>query len=205
MNRMRILLADTYDLIIEGFRTLLEPRYEIVGAVREAKDLLGAVRSLRPDLIVLDTALPGLSTIENVRKTLPGVKLLFVTTPGAVLSMSAAAGEAGTGYVLKSSHLEELLRAVEHVSHGDAYVTPTLAQPPRPDRIVSLAAIAVKLSTREREVLQMVAEGNSEKEMAAQLAISIKTIAFHKARLKHKLGMRSTADIIKYAFKQGIV
>jgi DNA-binding NarL/FixJ family response regulator len=209
MKPTRVLLADDHPLTLEGMRAFLEPHFESVGTVMDGRALVDAALRLKPDLIILDITMPLLNGIDaalQIRKHLPDVKLLFVTMHVNPAYLEAALNAGGTGYVLKSAAREELLGAIKSVLNGRIYVTPTLSSE-HLERFAdpSRAAAALRLSTREREILQLIAEGRAAKEIAYHLAISIKTVAFHRDNLKRKLGLRSTAELTKHAIEQGLV
>jgi DNA-binding NarL/FixJ family response regulator len=209
MKRTRVLLADDHPLTLEGLRAFLEPHFESVGTVTDGRALVDAALRLKPDLIILDITMPLLNGIDaavQIKKSLPEVKLLFVTMHVNPAYLEAALNAGGTGYVLKSAAREELLGAIKSVLNGRIYVTPTLSSE-HLERFAdpSRAAAALRLSTREREILQLIAEGRAAKEIAFHLAISIKTVAFHRDNLKRKLGLRSTAELTKHAIEQGLV
>ena len=209
MKRGRILLADDHPLTLEGIRGILEPRHEIVAAVTDGRALLEAAIRLRPELIVLDITMPllnGLDAAAQIKKSLPQTKLLFVTMHINPAYLEAALNVGGTGYVLKSSAREELLTAVETVLSGNIYLTPGLSSE-HLERFhdPARAASTLHLSARERETLQLIAEGKANKEIASILNISIKTVAFHRENLKRKLGLRTTAELTRHAIEQGLV
>ena len=209
MKRARVLLADDHLLTLEGIRAVVEPHYEIVGAVTDGRALLEAALRLKPELVILDITMPLLNGIDaavQIKRALPETKLLFVTMHVNPAYLEAALNTGATGYVIKSAAREELLDAIKSVLAGRIYVTPSLSsehlerfQDP------SRAAAALRLSTRERETLQLIAEGRAAKEIAHLLNISVKTVAFHRDNIKRKLGLRSTAELTKYAIEQGLV
>ena len=168
-----------------------------------------AALRLKPDLIVLDISMPLLNGIDaaiQIRKSLPGMKLLFVTMHASPAYLEAALNAGATGYVLKSCAGEELLDAIQSVMRGDIYVSPSLSSEHLERfRDPSRAAATMQLSTREREILQLTAEGRAMKEIAHILTISIKTVAFHRDNLKRKLGLRTTAELTKHALEQGLI
>jgi DNA-binding NarL/FixJ family response regulator len=209
MKRARVLIADDHPLTLEGLRAFLEPHLECVGTVGDGRALVDAALALKPDLIILDITMPLLNGIDaavQIRKSLPEVKLLFVTMHANPAYLEAALNAGGTGYVLKSAAREELLDAIQSVMAGRIYVSPSLSgehlerfQDP------SRAAAVLRLSAREREILQLIAEGRAAKDMAHILNISTKTVAFHRDNLKRKLGLRTTAELTKHAIEQGLV
>ena len=202
-------MADDHLLTLEGIRSVLEPHHEIVRMVTDGRALVEAALRLKPDLIVLDITMPLLNGIDaaiQIRKSLPGVKLLFVTMHVNPAYLEAALNAGGTGYVLKSAAREELLDAIQSVLSGRIYVTPSLSSE-HLERFAdpSRAAATLRLSTREREILQLIAEGRAAKEMAHVLSISTKTVAFHRENIKRKLGLHTTAELTKHAIEQGLV
>jgi DNA-binding NarL/FixJ family response regulator len=209
MKRARLLLADDHTLTLEGIRSILEPHHEIVETVTDGRALIDAALRLQPDLIVLDITMPLLNGIDaavQIKKSLPAAKLLFVTMHVSPAYLQAALKAGATGYVLKSAAREELLEAIQSVLNGRIYVTPSVSSE-HLERFSdpSRAAATLRLSTREREVLQLIAEGRAAKEISYVLAISIKTVDFHRANLKRKLGLRTTAELTRHAIEQGLV
>lgn len=209
MKRTRVLLADDHPLTLEGLRAFLEPHLESVGTVTDGRALVDAALRLKPDLIILDITMPLLNGIDaavQIKKSLPGVKLLFVTMHVNPAYLEAALNAGATGYVLKSAAREELLDAIKSVLNGRIYVTPTLSSE-HLERFTdpSRAAATLRLSAREREILQLIAEGRAGKEIAFVLNISIKTVAFHRENIKRKLGLGTTAGLTKHAIEQGLI
>jgi DNA-binding NarL/FixJ family response regulator len=209
MKRARILLADDHTLTLEGIRAVLEPHHEIVGMVMDGRALLDAALRLKPDLIVLDITMPllnGIDAAPQIKKSLPEVKLLFVTMHVNPAYLEAALNAGATGYVLKSSAREELLDAINSVLSGRIYVTPSLSSE-HLERFEdpARAAATLRLSTREREILQLIAEGRAAKEIAQVLNISVRTAEFHRQNLKRKLGLRTTAELTRHAIEQGLI
>ena len=209
MNKPRVLLADDHPLILEGLRAFLEPRVESVGTVRDGRALVEEAIRLKPDLIVLDITMPLLNGIDaavQIKKHLPAVKFVFVTMHANPAYLEAALKAGATGYVLKTAAGEELWDAIQQVLAGHIYVTPSVSSE-HLERFCDpkQAAATLHLSPREREILQLIAEGKANKEMAFVLGISSKTVAFHRENLKRKLSMRSTAELTRYAMEQGLV
>jgi DNA-binding NarL/FixJ family response regulator len=209
MKTTRVLLADDHPLTLEGLRAFLDSHMEIVGTVADGRTLVDAALASKPDLIVLDITMPLLNGIDaavQIRKALPSVKLLFVTMHVNPTYLEAALGTGATGYVLKSAACEELLEAIQNVLLGHIYVSPGLSSE-HLERFTdpSRAAATLRLSAREREILQLIAEGRAAKEIAHLLNISIKTVAFHRENVKRKLGVRSTAELTRHALEQGLV
>ena len=209
MKRTRILLADDHPLILEGFRAVLEGEFEVAGLVRNGMELVEAAIRLRPDLVLLDITMPllnGIDAARQIRKALPKTRLIFVTmhTNPAYLEEAIAVG--ASGFVLKTSAREQLAEAVRAVAGGGTYMSAGLstdrAACPSPD---GQTRRQPRLTFRQREILQMVADGHTTKEMASALHVTVQTIAFHKHRITHKLGLRTTADLTRYAVREGLV
>jgi DNA-binding NarL/FixJ family response regulator len=208
-KRARILLADDHALMLDGFHNLLEPKFEVVGTAADGKELVEAALRLKPDLIILDITMPvlnGIDAARQIRKHLPLVKLLFVTMHTSPTYLVAALEAGANGYALKSSGRNEILNAVETVLNGTRYITPGVGNERlRQWRDPAQAAASLRLSARERQILQLTAEGKSRKEVAHTLGISEKTVAFHKNNLTRKLGLRSTAQLTRYALEEGLI
>ena len=210
MTRTRILLADDHTMISAGFQKLLEPHYEVVGSVADGRALLKAAAELNPDVVLLDVGMPllnGLDAARALKKTMPHVKLIFLTmNPDS--DIAAEAFRAGaSAYLLKNSQASELLQAVHDVVRGVSYVTPQISQAME-ERFIRDPRSANRpreLTGRQREILQMLAEGRSMKEIAYVLQITHRTVRFHKARIMEELGITTNSELVKYALKQGII
>ena len=182
--------------MLDGFSNLLEPKYKVVGTVEDGKTLVEAAIRLQPHLIILDITMPvlnGIDAAREIKKNLPQAKLLFVTMHTSATYVRAALDAGADGYAVKSSGRNEILAAVEAVLAGNRYIAP------------GVGGQGPVLSVRERQILQLTAEGKSRKEVAFALGISEKTVAFHKENLKRKLGLRSTAQLTRYALDQGLI
>lgn len=208
MSKARILLADDHLIVLEGEKTVLAERFEIVGAVSDGRSLLEAALYLKPDLVVLDVSMPLLSGIEaafRIKANLPEAKLLFFTMHSEISYLQAAFEAGAAGYVLKSAGNKELLSAVQQVLEGRIYVSADLSgywgTLSHPDEVTK----ALKLSSREREVLHLIAEGQSSKEIAGMLSISAKTVSFHRENIKRKLGVRTIAGLTRNAIAGSIM
>jgi DNA-binding NarL/FixJ family response regulator len=209
MKRARILLADDHALTLKGISAVLEAHHDVVGTVTDGQALLEAALALRPELIVADITMPLLNGIDaavQIMKLLPGTKLLFLTMHDNPAYLEAALQAGATGYVFKSAASDELLDAVNAVLNGCIYVSHSVSGGHR-ERFTntSRAEATLHLSKRERETLQLIAKGGAEKEVAFMLNISVKTVGFHRQNIKRKLGLRTTAQLTKYAIQQGLV
>lgn len=207
-RRPRVLIADDHRLVVEGLRRLLEDEYDVVATVDNGRALLAAAERLKPDVILVDVSMPllnGIDACARLRVLVPSSRLV-VLTMHADRSYAAEAFRAGAaGYVLKSSATLELVQAIRSVLRGRRYVARAL-----PASVLVGARLAGEarpghLTARQREVLQLVAEGRAAKQIAAMLRISVKTVEFHKARLMDQLDLRSTAELTRYAMQHGIV
>ncbi|MEA4854946.1 response regulator transcription factor [Solidesulfovibrio sp.] len=205
MLKPRILLADDHRMVAEGVRGLLEPEYQLVGIVEDGRALLEAVDRLRPDAVVADISMPllnGIEAVRQIKKRHKSMVIVFLTMHMDV-QYAASAFEAGaSGYVLKHSASSELLTALHCELKGKTYITPMLAgellQYQRDKPSVPQEAFT-QLTTRQREVLQLIAEGFSVKESAAILGISTRTVEFHKYTMIESLGFKSSAELIRFA------
>jgi DNA-binding NarL/FixJ family response regulator len=211
VTNARVLLADDHPLFLAALKTLLEPEFEIVGMADDGRALVEAAMRLRPEVIILDISLPLLNGIDaaiQIKKALPETKLLFLTMHANPTYLKAALTAGACGYLLKTSVREELLNALRDVIRNRIHVSPGFAE-----EIVeqferhpgSFAAGDSVLTARQREILQLVAEGRASKEIAAILNVSLQTVAFHKHAIMDKLGLRTTAELTKYAIQEGLV
>jgi len=205
MKKTSVLLADDHTIVTDGLKRILEPHFEIAGAVTDGRELVAAALRLAPDVVLVDISMPGLNGIDaalQLRKVLPGAKIIFLTMHADPTFVNGALRAGAEGYVLKRCAAEELVDAIHHVLGGGVYITPVVADGVT---VSGRARAAGALTVREREVLQLVAEGHSGKEVAAQLRISVKTVAFHKANITRKLGINTTAGLTQFAIRHGIV
>jgi DNA-binding NarL/FixJ family response regulator len=203
-------VADDHRLLREAFVKLLEPDCDVVGAVADGRALLEAAPRLRPDIVVLDIAMPqlnGLDAARQLKRVMPGVKVIFLTVNEDPDLAAEAFRAGGSGFVLKNSAASELLQAIQDVSQGRSYVTP-LATRDMVDTLLrrpESAGEAHELSPRQREVLQLLAEGRTMKEIANILKITARTVAFHKYSMMQELGIKTSAGLIQFAIKKRIV
>jgi DNA-binding NarL/FixJ family response regulator len=211
MSRHRILVADDHQILAEGLRGLLEPEFEVVGVAADGRELLSAAKLHLPDVIVADISMPSLNGIEaaaQLRDIGVKAKVVFLTMHRDVAYARRAMEAGAAGFVLKHSVASELVTAVREALQGRTYVTPMIAgellQSYREDESGSRDSVQ-PLTARQREVLQLIAEGRSAKEVAAVVKISIRTAEAHKAHILKALGLRTTADLVQYAIRNGII
>jgi len=210
MNRPRVLLADDHRMLTDALKNVLEPRCEVVGTVSDGRALLDAAAKLNPDIIVLDIAMPrlnGLDAGRQLKAKMPGVKLIFMTQHQDPYLVGEAIRAGGSAFLLKEAAASELIDALEQVLKGGSFVTPSAAEglsnislrdPKDRDR-------APKPSPRQREVIQLLAEGHSMKEVAGALKISIRTVAVHKYAVMELLQLKTNAELVQYAIKHRII
>lgn len=211
MKKTRVLLADDHKIVLEGLRGILEPEFEIVGAVEDGRSLVAEAKRLCPEVVVADISMPGLNGMDaarQIRKNDERVKIVFLTMHSDVTYAAGAFDAGASGFVLKHSAPQELITAVREATQGRTYVTPMIAG----DLIGSYqrgscqpGELKTALSPRQREVLQLLAEGKSTKEVAAALNISPRTAEFHKYRMMEQLKIKTGAELIQYALRHGVV
>jgi len=209
-RRARLLLADDHGLIGAAFENLLTPAYDVIGRCEDGLSLLSTAERQRPDIVILDISMPrlnGLDAARRLKKTLPKCRMIFLTMNDDPEVAAEAFSMGASGYVLKTSHSDELFQAIEQALMSRTYITPLIAEgvvqamASRRDR----EDAGAKISPRQRQVLQLLAEGNSMKEVARFLNISQRTVAFHKYKMMEQLNLKTTADLIRFAVKDGII
>ena len=207
-SRPQILIADDHAIFTEGLRLLLEKQYIVVGTVGEGRALITEALRLKPDVIVVDIGMPllnGLDAAKRVREQLPKVKLVFLTMQDNP-NMAAAALQLGSvAFVLKHSAGSELLKAIDQVMHGQCYVTPKLRPEDWAVQKNRARQYAKALTPRQREIVQMCAEGRPMKEIAGHLNLSEKTVQFHKHHIMETFSLKSNADLVLLALKEGLI
>jgi DNA-binding NarL/FixJ family response regulator len=211
VKRARILVADDHSIILAGVRSLVEQEWELVGHVGDGGSLVETALELRPDLIVVDIGMPilnGIDATRRIRKEWPDAKILFLTMHANLMYLKEAMRAGGSGYVLKSSAVEELKPAIRRVLKGRIYISSAfgpdvleILQAPSGRRISSTS----DLTDRQRQVLQLVAEGRTNSEIATILDVSIKTVQFHRGQLMRKLGVNSAVKLAARAIRDGLV
>jgi DNA-binding NarL/FixJ family response regulator len=207
VRKIRVLLADDHSLVAAGMRSMLEPSYEVVGTAENGRTMLQLAERLKPDVILMDISMPELNGIEAARQLriiTPKAKVIFVTMHTDATFVREALRAGGSGYVSKRSAPKELGTAIQEVLRGHTYLSPLVTKDFVDDTQQSSAAPFGLLTTRQREVLQLVAEGRSVKEIATKLGVSPKTIEFHKSNIVQALGLHTTADLVKYAIRHGL-
>lgn len=208
-----VLVADDHGIVREGLRRLLESEHDlnVVGEARDGREVLDEVEQLKPQVVVLDITMPrlgGLETLERLRASHPDVKVILLSVHGDPPFIQSAIALGADGYVLKNGRAAEIVTAVREVMNGGSYFSPVVARE-IVDQLRSPRASATEpfsiLSGREREVLHLIADGLSAKEIAARLDISTKTVEAHRTSLMRKLGVRKATELVRYALRHGLI
>jgi DNA-binding NarL/FixJ family response regulator len=210
MPRSRIILADDHNLLLDAFRLILEPHFDVVATFADGKALLEGVRALNPDVIVSDIGMPvmnGLNAGQRIKQILPKVKLIFLTVNDDPALVAEAFRSGASGYLVKNVAASELVHAIREVLLGRSYLTPLITK----DMIGSLVGDSTKrkplsaLTLRQKEVLQLLAEGRSMKEAAHLLHLAPRTVAFHKYTMMNQLQLKNNAELVQFAMRTAIV
>jgi DNA-binding NarL/FixJ family response regulator len=209
MSRARVLLADDHTIFLDALTKLLEPEFEVVGTVTDGRTLVSQAPELKPDVVVLDVGMPllnGLDAGQQVKERRPETRLIFLTQNQDPNIAAEAFRRKASGYLLKNSAATELVTAIREAMKGRTYVSPLIAE-------VTLSRLSdpaaqkdrIDLTPRQREVLQLLAEGKSMKEIGTILNLSTRTVEFHKQRIMDLLGLKTNAELVRYAVKEGLV
>ena len=211
MKKPTILLADDHVVFVEGLRKILEPEFEVLGSVRDGRTMVSEVLKLKPAVVLADITMPllnGIDAARQIRKAEPRAKIIFLTMHSDAIYAAEALEAGASGYLVKQSAASEVVNAVNTVLRGKVYVTPLVSK----DRLKSLREsirrgkqAAFNLTPRQREVLQLVAEGRSAKEIAAILNVSYRTVEFHKRRIMEELGVHTTVELARFAIEHRVL
>jgi DNA-binding NarL/FixJ family response regulator len=209
-HRVRVIIADDHRLVADACRNLLEPEFNVVAMVSDGRELLKVEPELRPDVIILDISMPGLNGLdagELIKQRNHTVKLIYITMSVAADVAAEAFRRGASGYVVKQSSAEELITAIRRVVRGQSYLSPLITK----DTVEYLLRSGAvyneekRITTRQSEVLQLLAEGKSMKEVAYILQLKPGTVAFHKYRIMEALGIKTSAALIEYAIKHHMI
>jgi two-component system, NarL family, response regulator NreC len=208
MTELRIVLADDHEVVRTGLRALIDssPGMQVVGEARDGAEAVARARELSPDVLVIDVSMPvldGAGATERIARECPEVRILALTMHEDRAHLTRLLQAGASGYVLKRAAADELVRAIRTVAGGGTYVDPVLAGSLLRGARPGPRSAPETLSEREEEVLRRIAWGESNKEIARQLGISVKTVETYKARVSEKLGLRSRTDMVRYALQQG--
>jgi DNA-binding NarL/FixJ family response regulator len=209
--KIRVIIADDHSVVLEGLRHILEETgCEVVGTADEGHAVVQLACELKPHIVTLDITMPGLNGVEaarQIRKNDPHVKLIFVTMHPDAVYVREAFRAGANAYLLKRTVVSEVKRAIGEVMEGRYYITPLVAQQSMTELFAApdFGAFGKELTPRQREVLQLVAEGRTAKEIGSMLSISIKTVEFHKRAIMDSLGLHTIAELSRYAMEHKIV
>jgi DNA-binding NarL/FixJ family response regulator len=206
--RPRILIADDHAVFLEALKCFLEKNYVVTGTVTDGRSLITEAIRLKPDMIIVDVGMPllnGLDAARRIRALIPSIRLVFLTMQEDA-NLAAAVIELGhTAFVLKHSAASELVTAIEHVWRGKTYVSPKLRSEDWVEQRARFKQFSKALTARQRDIVQLFAEGYSLKEIAARLNLSPKTIEFHKHQIMADFNLKSNAGLILFAVKKGLI
>lgn len=216
MNRISVLIAEDHTLVREGLRMMLEnePDLEVVGEAIDGRKAVAMATELRPDVVLMDIAMPGLNGLEATRqlvKTLPATRIIILTAHGDDAYVKSAVDSGASGFLLKQDSTRDVCRAVREVQQGGIHYSSPIAKrfvrinPQTRNRTGKVERKGPQLTSREMEVLQLIAEGKANKETAAELGISIKTVEKHRGHLMEKLDIHDTAGLTRHAIAAGII
>ncbi|MGZ4109055.1 MAG: response regulator [Actinomycetota bacterium] len=211
---MKVLVVDDHEVVRQGIKMVLEtdPELEVVGEAASGEDAIDRVRELRPNVVVMDIGMPGLSGFEatrRIRQSNPDVQVLALTVHDSEAYVFQMLQAGATGYIVKRAPAVEVIQAVKRAYHGEAVLHPSVAKLLIRDYLSRVEkgeeASYDTLSDREREILKLIAEGKTNREMADLLYLSVKTVQAHRANLMRKLGMHDRTELVKYAIRKGII
>jgi len=214
MSKIRVLLADDHTIVRKGLCALLadEPGIEVLAEAEDGREAVRLAEELHPDVALMDLSMPGLGGLEatrQIKRRLPEVKVLVLTRHADEEYILQILRAGASGYVVKSAAPAELVSAIQAVSRGDSFLSPTISKTVIEEYVRQAEARVddsyEQLTGREREVLQLVAEGHSSREIAERLTLSEKTVRTHRANLMDKLALHSTAELAQYAIRKGLV
>ena len=206
---IRVFLADDHALIRQGLKTLLERQgFQVVGEASDGQETLRSAERIQPDVAIVDISMPfmnGLDAARELKKSAPNIRTIILTQHEEDQYVTEALRAGAKGFVLKSQAADDLVHAIREVCHGSVYVSPCIPRTAVEAYLSKRYASADPLSGRERQVLQLVGEGNSTKDIASQLGISVKTAESHRTRLMKKLDIHETASLVRYAIRRGLI
>lgn len=211
MKKPRILLADDHKIVTEGLRSLLGEEFELVGFAADGRELIAKTQQLSPDVLIVDISMPllnGIDAVRTLREQGSTAKVVFLTMHSDATYLTRALDAGASGYVLKHAASDELITAIQHALRGQTFISPQLRIAPVEellDETRRRVKPAIELTPRQREILQLLAEGKSAKEIGAILNISPRTVETHKYKMMDDLGLATSAQLVQHAIRHGLV
>lgn len=210
MPKPKVLLADDHAIVLEGLQRLLAPEFNLVGVAHNGLEMVELCASTRPDVVIADVSMPllnGIDALRRMRRQGDSTKVVFLTMHPDVTSATRALEAGASGYVVKHAASDELVTAVRDALAGRTFVSPALRSPAMEERLVrgDGRTTSIELTPRQQEVLQLLAQGKSAKEIGALLGISPRTAETHKYKMMDDLGLATTAELVQYAIRHGLV
>lgn len=211
MSKPRIVLADDHKIVVEGLRSILEPEFDLVGTAADGRELLEIAKRTQPDAVIADISMPLLNGIEAariLRESQPGIRIIILTMHPDVVYATRALEAGASAYVLKHSAPDELVAAIHEALRGGTYVSKSLRNPALDEFLDPTrrhTRTTLELTARQKEVLQLLAEGKSAKEIAAILEISPRTVETHKYKMMDDLGVKTTAQLVRHALDHRLI
>ena len=206
MKRIRLLIADDHVMFAQGLESLLRDEFELLGTAGNGEELVEATLRLQPDVILVDISMPvlnGFDAVRRIRASGIDTKIIFLTMHDDATLLSEAFRCGASGYILKQAAGEELVNAIREVAHGNNYVSPLLTD--LPDEPLPIQTQKTTITPRQREVLELISRGLTMKEIASHLNISTRTAESHKYEMMQALGVDSTAELIRYSLRLGLI
>lgn len=207
-SRPRILIADDHTLVADAFKKMLAAEFDVVATVHDGRNLIAVARKLQPDVILVDIGMPilnGLDAAQRIKRMLPNVKIIYITINHDPDLISEALAKGASGYICKTSAASELSEAIYSALRGDVYVSSRLGNGNGNGGALKLNGLPGRLTERQVDVLQLLAEGRSMKEVAAELNLTTRTVAFHKYRIMQHLQLRNDAEVVQYAMRHHVI
>ena len=211
MRKPTVLLADDHKIVLDGLRGLLSAEFELAGSVTNGLELVERALQLQPDLVVADISMPllnGIDALRQLKRQQPGLRVVLLTMHPDVTYLTRALEAGADGYVLKHAASDELIAALRAALRGEVFISPELKHPSVVERLDETRRVlkqTVELTPRQRQVLQLLAEGKSAKEIGALLEISARTVETHKYKMMDDLGVKSTPELVRHAIRLGLV
>lgn len=216
MKKITVLLAEDHMVVREGFRKMLELEadIEVVGEAQDGREAIALAKKLKPAVILMDIAMPllnGLEATRQILKAMPGTKVLMLSAHSDDAYINNATESGAMGFLLKQTSAHNVCRAIQEVARGNTFFSPSITRhfnrlnPPLPGRAGKLNQKSAQLTAREMEVLQLIAEGKSNKQTAGELGIGMKTVEKHRGHLMQKLDIHDTAGLTRYAISTGVI